>query len=102
MGFPWKKLLGVGKALAGAFLPGIVISSINAIEDAAGEMKGGDKKAAVLKMAAAAVEGIEGAAEQDVVNNPAVVQATSNFIDAYVALMNAMAAVKAAKTPDGP
>lgn len=97
MGFPWKKLLGVGKAAAAMFLPGIVITSINTIEEAAAEMKGSDKKAAVLKMSAAAVEGIEGALEKDVVNDPAVKEATANFVDVYVSLVNAIAAAKQAK-----
>ena len=98
MGFPWKKVFGIGKVLAGAFLPGIVIASINTIEEAAGEMKGGDKKAAVLKMAAAAVQAVEGASDKDVVNDAKVAEATSQFIDAYVALQNAIAAARQAKS----
>lgn len=103
MGVPWKKLLGAAKAVGSIFLPGIVMTSINAIEENVGDlMTGADKKTAVLGIAANTVSTIEGALEKDVVNDAAVVSATGNFIDAYVALMNAIAAAKAAKLPPAP
>lgn len=96
MGVPWKKIFGFGKVAASIFLPAIVVQSIDAIEEAAGELKGPDKKAAVLKMATAAVQGIEGAADKDVVNDAKVLEAASLVIDTTVAAKNAEALMRQA------
>ncbi len=108
MGVSWKKIFGFGKVAASIFLPAIVTQSIEAIEEAAGGLKGPQKKDAVIAMATAAVKGIEGAIDKDVVNDPKVIEATSKFIDSYVAARNAEAllreaisAAKAAKVSNG-
>ena len=96
MGFPWKKILSVGTGIASLYVPALG-AAIGTIEQAVPDLAGPNKKQAAVAMAQAVVEAAEGSAGKDLVNDAAVQQATSSFVDAYVALMNAIAAAKHAK-----
>lgn len=95
MGFPWRKLANVGIGVASIFVPGLQ-GAIHTVEEQLPGLKGDQKKAAAIAIAQTIVATAEGAASKDLVNDTAVMSATSNFVDAYVALQNAIAAAKAA------
>ena len=102
MGFPWIKLFQIGKAVAplvagpvGAII-GAVTSAVDSVEDNLPGLKGPDKKVAAEALARGMVEAVEAGAGKDVLNDAAVVEATSQFIDAYVAFRNAEAQLRVA------
>ncbi len=101
MGFPWHRVAAIGLGIGGLFVPGLT-SAINIVQENLGGLKGPDKKAAAIAIATTVVETAEGAAGKDLLNDPAVVAATSAFVDAYVALQNALAAAKAIKSQTPP
>ena len=96
MGFPWKKILNVGLGVASAYVPALG-TAVATIESSLPQLSGPNKKAAAVAMANAVVQALEGVEDKDVLNDAKVQEATSSFVDAYVALMNAIAAAKAAK-----
>lgn len=96
MGFPWRKIATIGLGIGGVFIPGLAAAA-NVVEESLPGLKGSDKKAAAIAIATTVLETAEGAAGKDLLKDPAVVKATSDFVDAYVALQNAIAAVKDAK-----
>lgn len=93
MGFPWKQLAKVGIGVGGIFVPGLN-SAIHVVEENLPDLKGPNKKAAALKIAMSVIETSEDAAAKDLVNDPVVLAAASAYVDAYVALQNAIAASK--------
>ncbi len=98
MGFDVAKLdfgkwLPLGFKVAAA-IPGIIAG----VEKLKGAFKSGaDKEDAAVDLTKAAVEFTEGVVDKDLVNDPAVEEATRNAIKAIVALQNTITAVKAAK-----
>lgn len=96
MGVPWKKIFSFGVGIASAYVPAIG-AAVQTIEAAVPQLSGPDKKAAAQAMATAVVHAVEGVEDKDILNDAAVQAATGSFIDAYVALMNAIAAAKHAK-----
>lgn len=94
MGFPWKQLASIGLGIGGIFVPGLT-SAVQVVEENLSGLKGPQKKDAAITIAKAVVMAYESAAG-DVVNDPAVVAATSSAIDAIVAAENAKAALLAA------
>jgi hypothetical protein len=59
--------------------------------------KGSEKKQRVLDAVALGIEATEFAADRDILNDPKVVEATAKYIDAVVALQNAIALSKQAR-----
>lgn len=104
MGFPWKKFGQVALGVGGIFVPGLS-AAVQVVESNLSGLKGPQKKDAAIAIAKATVIAIESAAG-DVVNDPAVVTATSEAIDAIVAAENAksklLAAIDAAKHAKNP
>jgi 2-phospho-L-lactate transferase/gluconeogenesis factor (CofD/UPF0052 family) len=99
MGFPWKRLITVGRAAGSLFIPGLE-TAIQAVEAGVVAIKNGsgpEKKAAAIAAAEATVRAIEGAADADLLDNAKVQEATGKFVDAYVASMNAQALALQAK-----
>jgi len=96
MGFPWKKLAKVGVAVGSVFVPGLQ-AAIFAVEDNLPDLKGPQKKAAAIAMAEVVVATIEEAAGADVIKDDQVIEATSKFVDAFVAAQNAKAAAEEAR-----
>ena|SRR5689334_21409361 len=104
MGFSWRKLgLGLKKGLEiasalGVPVPGLnaIVAGIHVVEDQLPNLKGGDKKAAAKEIAFGLIAASE-AELGDLLNDAKVLEAVDAFIDAYVAAINAEAAVLVAK-----
>lgn len=92
--------IGKWVSLGVRFVPFVIQAILNAqkVKDA----KGPAKKQAVKDAVEAGVPGLESALEKDVLNDAKVMEATSSYIDAYVALQNAIAASKASKGTGDP
>lgn len=102
MGFPWKQfgkvMFGVGKGVAGAFIPGLQVA-IETVEGSMQDAKGEDKKRQVEII----TDGIFEASTQiqgGLTNAEATMlsEARSKAIDAYVAARNAESNAEAAFT----
>jgi hypothetical protein len=70
--------------------------AIETVEDTLPDLKGPDKRAAAITLARATVQAAEHLADRDLVNDEAVASATSAYVDAYVAMRNAEAALRGA------
>lgn len=81
------------------FIPwvGAIISAGEQIKNA----KGPEKKQRVLDAVQLGISATEFALERDVLNDPAVVEALSNYMDAYVRVQNAIALTKQMKAAPG-
>lgn len=77
---------------------GTLIQGVERVRKASGP----EKKAAVLEAIAAGVPALEFALDKDFLNDPKVLEAASAYVDAYVALQNAIAASKQAKAAQQP
>lgn len=77
---------------------GTLIQGVERVRKASGP----EKRAAVLEAVAAGVPALEFALDKDFLNDPKVLEAAGNYIDAYVALQNAIAASRVARNPQSP
>src|SRR5688572_26023776 len=91
-----RNWLSVGLKLAS--LIGTYATAVENIKQAS---PGPEKKQAVLDAVAIGIITTEFVVEKDVLNDPAVLTASSAYIDAYVALQNAISRTKALKTATG-
>jgi hypothetical protein len=76
---------------------GVAINTIEAVAATIKELKGPAKKEAVLNAITKGIPIAENFLDKDVLNDPKVVEAVGDYIDAYVALQNAIAASKQVK-----
>jgi len=76
---------------------GVAINTIEMVASTIKELRGPAKKQAVLDAVTKGLPIVENLIDRDVVNDSKVVEAVGDFIDAYVSLQNAIAAVKASK-----
>ena len=97
MAFNANKWIGFGLRLVPYI--GTIVNAVEEIRDA----KGAAKLAKVKDAVAAGLPAVEAAADRDLLKNEKVNEAFENFVAAYVAFQNALAAAKAAKVaaPDG-
>jgi hypothetical protein len=102
MGFPWKKILGIGANVAAAvtgigainLIPEIVVSVEQIFHGQPGS--GETKKAVVLQMALLAICAAEGISKRDLINNEQAMDALDDMIEAAVKMNNAIHWKKAA------
>lgn len=76
-----------------------IITAIRAVERIAAiiDLKGRDKEDASLEIVGTALEAAEAIVGRDLLHDDRVMEATRNFIRAYVALQNAIAAAESAR-----
>jgi hypothetical protein len=95
------KNLGKFVGLGTKFVPYVnyAINAIEIVSDLIKGFKGQAKEDAVIAAVTRGLPILEGALEKDVVNDAAVIEATRQYIRAYVALQNAIRATLAARQP---
>lgn len=80
----------IGKFLAvGIKIAGFIPVAINAVEAIKGK-SGAEKRQAVLDAITSGVPAVEALVGKDLLEDPKVVEAAGNYIDAYVALQKAI------------
>lgn len=104
MGFPWRKILKIGKTAGQIFLPDIVNDAIDRIEDKVIEMKsegkqgwsGPEKQGEALQVILDGIIVAEGIANRDLLHDPVIEAAGKRAIDAVVEAKKALAELQAA------
>lgn len=79
----------------------LVVKAANIVETLAAHLHGGDKETKAVNVARDLVSLTETLADRDVLNDAKVEQAVREFLRAYVALQNAIAAAQAARREAG-
>jgi len=92
MSINWASVAKVGLQVAGANVP-----QVNLIEQLAKSipgLSGAAKENAAVDLAKASLESVEGIVGKKLLDDPAIEAASRSFIQAYVALQNAIVAAK--------